>query len=509
MAAEFPPLIADVSFVPARMAAFAAWRQTRMSAFAPRRNLIENLSAPEYAPESHSRACRHRAAQRARLAWWRWAALLAGGVIVATLQSGCASPALADASRSARITEYTYESPINQRAPAPPSDAAPGGARKDVRAAATADGGNGKVAFHAPEGPATTDDSAASTEAHRLAEQSQRDVDLLMASRRSSGLSAGAADAAATPSPKTIATPQQAAAQNPPPVKREIQWNDSPSRKPEPVPETGSGRPIAMSPPLPPSAPTTAPASSQPDAAALQPDRIRQLTVELARELYAAGAYSEHPLRELTVIAAMGMSDPERKLDPAAIPDLTDDERALLASLQTFFASVGDTLERGSDVHAAVAQAAAALRQSLVHEPELQLPTLALCTRVEGFGNYVPFERAMFLAGAEQKAIVYLEIEDFVSEINQNNEFVTDLSQQLTIFSERDGIPVWHEDWQQATDVTRNKRQDFFTTQVITLPKSLSVGKYTLKVRVRDEKSKAESETSIPFELVADAKLLK
>jgi hypothetical protein len=42
---------------------------------------------------------------------------------------------------------------------------------------------------------------------------------------------------------------------------------------------------------------------------------------------------------------------------------------------------------------------------------------------------------------------------------------------------------------------------------VITLPKALSVGKYTLKVRLRDEKSGAETEGSLPFEMVADPKL--
>jgi hypothetical protein len=33
------------------------------------------------------------------------------------------------------------------------------------------------------------------------------------------------------------------------------------------------------------------------------------------------------------------------------------------------------------------------------------------------------------------------------------------------------------------------------------------VGRYQLKVRVRDEKSAAEAETSIPFEMVADPKM--
>jgi hypothetical protein len=230
---------------------------------------------------------------------------------------------------------------------------------------------------------------------------------------------------------------------------------------------------------------------------------MKQLAIDLARELYASGAYSDQPLRELVVIAAMNMVDADRKLDPAAIPDLTESERTVLATLQAFFADLNAGLQTTApdEVQQHVADAAAKLRQSLVHEPQLQAPIIALCTRVNGFGDYAPFDDYSFTAGLENKAIVYLEIDDFVSEINNKGEYVTELSQQLTIYSERDGIPQWKDDWQSAVDVTKNKRQDFFTVQVITIPKNLSVGKYTLKARVRDEKSKAEAEISLGFEV--------
>ena len=55
--------------------------------------------------------------------------------------------------------------------------------------------------------------------------------------------------------------------------------------------------------------------------------------------------------------------------------------------------------------------------------------------------------------------------------------------------------------------MTSKTRRDFFTTQLIALPPALSVGKYHLKIRVRDEHSGAEAEDSVPFQMVADAKL--
>lgn len=239
----------------------------------------------------------------------------------------------------------------------------------------------------------------------------------------------------------------------------------------------------------------------------LEPDRLRKLMVDLSRELYANGAYSDTPLRELLVIASMSLVDPERRLEPAAVPDLTDKERELLGHLQNFFAELGRGLDSQADPEAAIVEAVAKLRNALVEQPTLKLPTAALCTRVGGFGEYTTFSHYRFLAHSEQKVIVYLEIEDFTSEVNSKGEYVTELAQQLVIYSDRDGIPVWKQDWQSAVDVTKNRRTDFFTVQVVTLPKALSVGKYQLKVHVRDEKSKAEAETTIPFEMVADAKL--
>jgi hypothetical protein len=142
-----------------------------------------------------------------------------------------------------------------------------------------------------------------------------------------------------------------------------------------------------------------------------------------------------------------------------------------------------------------------------VHQPQLRLTHEAMCMSVEGFGKLVPFDKASFLAGQEQRVIVYVEVENFTSEANSNGQWVTELSQELVIYNDSDGLPVWRTDWQTAPDVTTNKRRDFYLVNVVTLPKALTLGKYQLKISVRDNKSSAEAETSIPFTIVADAKL--
>jgi hypothetical protein len=249
-------------------------------------------------------------------------------------------------------------------------------------------------------------------------------------------------------------------------------------------------------------------ATEAPAHPSLNPDRLETLMVEMGRELYANGAYSDVPMRQLLVIAALSMMNPDRTIDAAAIPDLSDKEKELLSKLQTFFADLGRQLDGSHDVEQAIVEAVAKLRESIVRPPTLKLTTATLCTRVGGFGDYSQFSRNSFLAHSEQKVIVYLEIDEFTSALFDTGEYVTELAQQLTIYSDRDGIPVWGGgDWQTAVDVTRVKRKDFFTVQVVTLPAALSVGRYQLKVRVRDEKSGAEAETSVPFEMVADPKM--
>ena len=239
----------------------------------------------------------------------------------------------------------------------------------------------------------------------------------------------------------------------------------------------------------------------------LEQDRLKQLTVELSRELYREAGDADMPMRELLLIAATSLIDPERAIQPDAVPGLTERERELLSEMQSFFAQLGQSLDGSESADDVLLSAVTHLRETIDRTPPLTIATAALCTVVRGFGDYEPFQKYAFVAHTEQRAIIYLEMEHFTSELNSQGEWITELSQEVTIYSDRDGIPVWSEVWQKAVDKSRNQRQDFFTVQIITLPRALSVGKYQLKIRMRDEKSGALAEESIPFEMVADPKL--
>ena len=243
-------------------------------------------------------------------------------------------------------------------------------------------------------------------------------------------------------------------------------------------------------------------------AEAIDGDRVDELIVELSRELYTRSAYADMPLRELLAIAAQAIVRPDRSLRPNAIPGLTDEERDILEQFQRFCRELGEGLDGEQPAGDVVRTATVSLRDALIERPHLAIGDKAMCYDVGGFGDYRAFKHNRFLAHDEQDVLLYLEIDDFMSEQNEKGDWVTELGQQLIIYAASDGIPVWTADWQPVVDVSRNQRQDFFTVQRFTLPPNLSVGRYHLKVRLRDQRSGAEAETSIEFEMVADPKMV-
>lgn len=232
-----------------------------------------------------------------------------------------------------------------------------------------------------------------------------------------------------------------------------------------------------------------------------------RLIAELSRALYRDAATSDAPLRELMLIAATSIIDADHAPSPTELASLTERDRELLSQMQRFFAELGDQLAGAEDRRQAILGSVTQLAQTLDQRPPLAISSASLCTRVRGFGDYDEFDKASFLAQAQQRLIVYVELDNFTSALNDQQQWVTELAQELVIYSDRDGIPVWSESWQSVVDVTRNKRQDFFTVQLVTLPAALSVGKYYLKVRMRDEATGAMAEKSIAFEMVADPRM--
>jgi hypothetical protein len=142
------------------------------------------------------------------------------------------------------------------------------------------------------------------------------------------------------------------------------------------------------------------------------------------------------------------------------------------------------------------------LSERLRGQADLTIPTIALCTNVKGFGNYEPIEPARFAAGKEHPAIVYCEIANFASNLNDQQLWETRLTWDMTLYTEQ-GMSVWSDKTERIIDTSRNRRHDFFVRKMIALPNTLIMGRYLLKVSIVDTQSNRVSEATAPIVIAA------
>ncbi|MCC6662014.1 MAG: hypothetical protein IT437_14150 [Phycisphaerales bacterium] len=184
-----------------------------------------------------------------------------------------------------------------------------------------------------------------------------------------------------------------------------------------------------------------------------------------------------------------------------------DQKRALLAIPALLAAMPVD-----ADAARVLAERASALADQLADLRPLAVRA-ELCTRVVGFGSYTAFGTNRFPAGAEQRAIVYVEVANLpqrelgatdTSPARQpGDRYLVDLTQETNLYNESGSLLALHIPEQRLTETSRNRRRDFFLVSRVTLPPSLSIGLYNLKVTVRDRVTGAQAEASIPIEIVA------
>jgi len=139
----------------------------------------------------------------------------------------------------------------------------------------------------------------------------------------------------------------------------------------------------------------------------------------------------------------------------------------------------------------------------------IEILNVELCRRVRGFGVYDPFESHAFVAGQEQPMIVYVELDHFRTQKLSESQYEVRLEQELVLYNKSDGLAVWREKPVEIVDRSKNIRRDFFTVQLIRLPTRLTVGAFTLKVRVTDKQSRTLDEHNVPIRIVADKNLTR
>ncbi len=134
----------------------------------------------------------------------------------------------------------------------------------------------------------------------------------------------------------------------------------------------------------------------------------------------------------------------------------------------------------------------------------LRLPAAILCSRVQSFGKYEPLPSDTFLAGQSIRAILYTEVDGFTNRDLENGKKQVELAQALALYADSDGLAVWKKPERSVKETTRNARRDFYLVQEIELPKTLSPGKYQLRVTVSDKASGSTTSAIVPLSIVSD-----
>ena len=236
---------------------------------------------------------------------------------------------------------------------------------------------------------------------------------------------------------------------------------------------------------------------------------------ELIEELLQHVHHGEDPaMVKAVTAAALSLAHDEPRLDPRLLEPLKPMQREAVQRLHTLLVSLQQQAA-SRDVADRAALGRAFDRKSLesaIHDAFDAMPLTIvhaqLCRSVSGYGVYEPLAGSSFLSGRPNRAIIYVEVEDFATAALDDRQREVRLMQELILYKENDGLAVWRHEPTQIVDVSRNRRRDFYIVQMITLPARLSEGRYRLKVRVTDQHGGAVDETTLRIQVVADADLL-
>ena len=266
-----------------------------------------------------------------------------------------------------------------------------------------------------------------------------------------------------------------------------------------PAPQEKTDTPTVETPPK----PAPEPVTTKPAPTATQSDADRAALLKQIRDRVTDS--NDAAVHKAMSLAALAIVDPSFQLDENELAALPPTQRELVRQFHGLFASLGNQVASGQPVDR---NALGDRLNAIIGEQPLAIRNVKLCDRVRSFGVYEELPGSTFLAGREHPMVVYVELDHFKS-IKSGAMHEVKLSQELVLYNDSDGLAVWRQPEQQIVDESRNQRRDFYVVQPTRLPARLGVGKFVLKVRVRDLHGGTRDEVSIPINVVADPALVK
>ena len=299
----------------------------------------------------------------------------------------------------------------------------------------------------------------------------------------------------------------------------------NPREKLEPVPKRPAAANTSSEPPArvyhePPVAAITAPLPATIDGLASRRDELVQVTARTLRAWADAGGDPTIAASQFAALAAF----PDARPAPLPAAWLNSDQQKSADALAGLMRDIAAQGPRGLDsatVGALLSQRAGELGSTPAPPQSaavvqtgpvpttsvLTVPTVALCRKVESFGVYEPVGSTTVQVGRAHTMIVYTEVEGFKQRATSSDErgpgFSSELSQTVMLYHDADGLLAWTRPEVTVRDATRRQRRDYYLVQRLELPPTLTIGKYNLKILVRDKLTGAEAEMTVPINVVA------
>jgi len=198
-------------------------------------------------------------------------------------------------------------------------------------------------------------------------------------------------------------------------------------------------------------------------------------------------------------LALLNSAEMHKPGDPA-LTGLNAMDQSLVSDMTHAIESISAQPVTPTDTLSQRAAPLLAASQKWQVDADLKLPRLMLASRVDSFGVYTPVT-PRFEYGRRQTVIIYCEVANFASKHNDEGLYQTLLTQQDTLTTD-DGLLIWRPNPEDVEDRSLNQRRDFYLVKKLTLPETLAIGKYTLKMSVTDKLAKKRAEVTMPIEIV-------
>lgn len=247
------------------------------------------------------------------------------------------------------------------------------------------------------------------------------------------------------------------------------------------------------------------PEPAAPVQAANPEARKQQLVDELVTVLGELAASGDGPGSAALALAGLESLRPQALDALKGQGLLSEAEIASLDAARELFSALSS--EDGIAGPGEVSGVLDSIRRDLDARAGLRIARAALCTRVSGFGRYETFPANRFIAGRAQPVIVYTEVDRFAHRESTGPDgeprYEIEVSQRLELYHTADNLNTWNRAAETDRTVSRNRVRDYYLINQVTLPSNLSIGKYHLKVVMRDLVGGHLAETIIPIEIVA------